>query len=64
MSTVVTLETLLPRLRQLKLSGMQAAIATRTQEARARSLDPLEFLQLLLNDEFARREAEGVTRRI
>lgn len=64
MSTVVTLETLLPRLRQLKLSGMHAAIATRTQEARARSLDPLEFLQLLLDDELARREAEGVSRRI
>jgi DNA replication protein DnaC len=64
MSTVVTLESLLPRLRQLKLSGMHAAIATRTQEARARSLDPLEFLQLLLDDELARREAESVTRRI
>lgn len=64
MSTVVTLETLLPRLRQLKLSGMHAAIAARTQEARARPLDPLEFLPLLLDDELARREAESVTRRI
>jgi DNA replication protein DnaC len=43
---------------------MQAAIAARTQEARTRSLDPLEFLQLLLDDELARREAERVVRRI
>jgi DNA replication protein DnaC len=64
MRTVVTLETLLPRLRQLTLSGMHAAIATRTQEARARALDPLELLQLLLDDELARREAESVTRRM
>lgn len=61
---MVTLDALLPRLRQLKLSGMQAAIAARTQEARTHSLDPLEFLQLLLDDELARREAESVARRI
>src|SRR5205823_3283476 len=34
------------------------------EEARARRLDPLEFLALLLDDEVARREADGVTRRI
>lgn len=61
---MVTLDTLLPRLRQLKLSGMHAAIAARVQEARTRPLDPLEFLQLLLDDELARREAESIARRI
>ncbi len=61
---MVTLETLQPRLRQLKLSGMGEAIAARVEEARTRSLDPLEFLLLLLDDELARREADGVDRRI
>jgi DNA replication protein DnaC len=61
---VVTLEALQPRLRQLKLSGMQAAMATRVAEARAQQLDPLEFLLLLLDDEVARRESASVSRRI
>jgi len=61
---MATLEMLLPRLRQLKLSGMQDAIAARIDEARLRQLDPLEFLLLLLEDEITRREAEGVARRI
>jgi DNA replication protein DnaC len=61
---MVTLDGLQPRLRQLKLSGMQAAVATRVAEARSRGLDPLEFLQLLLDDELARRQSESVARRI
>ena len=61
---MTTLEYLQPRLRQLKLSGMRDAIAARTEEARARQFDPLEFLALLLDDELARREADGVARRI
>ena len=60
----MTLAALQPRLRQLKLSGMGDAIAARAEEARARGLDPLEFLLLLLDDELARREADGVARRI
>jgi len=64
MASVVTVESLQPRLRQLKLSGMQAAIASRAAEARSRQLDPLEFLQLLLDDEVVRRETESVMRRI
>ncbi len=64
MASTLTLDTLQPRLRQLKLSGMQAAIAARTAEARSRQLDPLEFLALLLDDELARREAESQARRI
>ena len=61
---MLMVETLQPRLRQLKLSGMGEAIAARAEEARTRGLDPLEFLLLLLDDELARREADGVARRI
>jgi len=61
---MLTVETLQPRLRQLKLSGMGDAIGPRAEEARARQLDPLEFLLLLLDDELARREADGIARRI
>jgi len=61
---MATLDTLHPRLRQLKLSGMQDAIAARVEEARTRQLDPVDFLLLLLEDEVARRDVEGVARRI
>jgi len=59
-----TLDALQPRLRQLKLSGMHDAIVSRADEARSQGLDPVEFLALLLDDELARREAEGLARRI
>jgi DNA replication protein DnaC len=61
---MITLEALQPQLRQLKLSGMRDAIEARVEEARTRRLDPLEFLAVLLDDEVARREADGVARRI
>jgi DNA replication protein DnaC len=61
---MITLDALQPRLRQLKLSGMRDAIVPRAEEARSRGLDPVEFLALLLDDELARREAEGLARRI
>ncbi len=61
---MATLEYLQPRLRQLKLSDMRDAIEARVEEARARGLDPLEFLTLLIDDELARRDTEGVGRRI
>jgi DNA replication protein DnaC len=59
-----TVAALQPRLRQLHLSGMLDVVAARLDEARARKLDPLDFLTLLLDDEIARRENEGVARRI
>jgi DNA replication protein DnaC len=61
MSTLPAIET---RLRQLKLSGMLDAIVARAEEARGRSLDPFDFILLLLDDEVARRDADAVTRRI
>src|SRR2546423_508277 len=61
---MITLDALQPRLRQLKLSGLRDAIGSRAEEARTRGLDPLEFLALLLDDELARREADGLDRRI
>lgn len=61
---MLTVDALLSRLRQLKLSGMGDAIGPRAEEARARQLDPLEFLLLLLDDELARREVDSVARRI
>ncbi|HEY8745901.1 MAG TPA: ATP-binding protein, partial [Chloroflexota bacterium] len=61
---MATLETVQQRLRQLRLSGMREAIAARVEEARARGLDPLELVQLLLDDEVLRRENESVARRI
>ncbi len=61
---MATLDTLLPPLRRLKLSGMLDAIPARAEQARSQDLDVLDFLLLLLEDELARREAEGVARRI
>lgn len=61
---MTTLDALQPRLRQLKLSGMLDAISARSEEARAAGLDPLEFLALLLDDELARRQSQGIARRI
>jgi DNA replication protein DnaC len=61
MTTVTIIQA---RLRQLKLSGMLDAIVVRAEEARAQAMDPLDFLQLLLDDEVTRREAEGTARRI
>jgi DNA replication protein DnaC len=61
---MTTLTALAPRLRQLKLSGLLDAVAIRAEEARAQNLDPLDFLALLLEDELARRDTEGVARRI
>jgi DNA replication protein DnaC len=61
---MATIEVLQPRLRQLKLSGMVDSIAVRVQEARARPLDPLDFLLLLLEDELMRRESESIDRYI
>ena len=48
---------LLPKLRELKLSGMLETLEARTQLAQETRLSPTEFLALLLDDEIERRES-------
>jgi hypothetical protein len=51
-------------LRALGLSGMLDTLAARLQQAHAGELGHLEFLQVLCEDEVARREAAAVARRV
>ena len=55
---------LAPVLRQLGLSGILDTLEARLAEARAGTLGHAEFLQVLCEDELARREAGKVARRI
>lgn len=47
---------LLPKLRQLRLSGMVESLEERAELAREQKLSPVEFLALLLDDEIDRRQ--------
>jgi len=47
---------LLPKLRQLRLSGMLRTLEARANQAVDRGLSPTEFLALLLDDELERRQ--------
>jgi DNA replication protein DnaC len=51
-------------LRALKLTGILDTLDARLAEARAGTLGHVEFLQVLCQDELARREAAAVTRRL
>ena len=55
---------LAPVLRTLKLTGMLDTLEARLAEARAGTLGHVEFLQVLCQDEIARREAAAVARRL
>ncbi len=55
---------LAPALKALGLSGMLDTIDARLAEARAGTLGHAEFLQVLCEDELARRDAAKITRRI
>lgn len=55
---------LLPKLRQLKLSGILLTLDSRAAQATERQLSPLEFLALLLDDELERRSQQSLTRRL
>jgi DNA replication protein DnaC len=55
---------LAPVLKQLGLSGMLDTIDARLAEARAGTLGHAGFLQVLCEDELARRDAAKITRRI
>jgi DNA replication protein DnaC len=47
---------LLPKLRQLRLSGMLETLDIRARQAQEQALQPEEFLALLLDDELQRRD--------
>jgi DNA replication protein DnaC len=51
---------LLPKLRQLKLSGMLQTLDLRAAQAIERQLSPIEFLALLLDDELERRSQQNL----
>jgi DNA replication protein DnaC len=55
---------LLPKLRQLKLSGMLYTLDLRASQANERQLSPTEFLALLLDDELERRNQQRLARRL
>ena len=55
---------LLPKLRQLKLSGMLLTLDTRAAQALERQLSPTEFLALLLDDELERRSQQSLARQL
>jgi DNA replication protein DnaC len=55
---------LLPKLRQLKLSGMGLTLDTRAAQATEHQLSPTEFLALLLDDELERRSQQRLARRL
>jgi DNA replication protein DnaC len=55
---------LLPKLRQLSLSGMVHTLDLRAEQARAEGLSPLEFLALLLDDELERRDQNRLAQRL
>jgi DNA replication protein DnaC len=55
---------LLPKLRQLRLSGMLETLDLRAAQAVERQLAPVEFLALLLDDELERRNQSRLARRL
>ena len=60
----MTTHPLLPKLRQLKLSGMLNTLDVRAAQAQERQLSPVEFLALLLDDELERREQRRLALRM
>ncbi|MGA3221032.1 MAG: ATP-binding protein, partial [Acidimicrobiales bacterium] len=55
---------LAPVLRSLRLTGMLETLDARLAEARSGTLGHVEFLQVLCQDELARRDAAAVARRL
>lgn len=52
------------QLRHLRLSGMVEALPVRAEQARSAPLEPVEFLELLVGDELARRADRLFARRL
>lgn len=57
-------DTLLSSLKGLRLSGFASNLPVRYQEATSHELDYLDFLNNLVNDEYARRQGNLLNRRI
>src|SRR5512143_1945609 len=55
---------LLSQLRHLRLSGMAEALPIRLEQARSAPMDYLEFLELIVGDELARRADRLFVRRL
>jgi DNA replication protein DnaC len=55
---------LLPKLRQLRLSGMLLTLEQRATQATERQLSPTDFLALLLDDELERRSQQRLARQL
>jgi len=55
---------LLPKLRQLRLSGMLLTLEQRAAQATQRHLSPTDFLALLLDDELERRSQQRLARQL
>jgi DNA replication protein DnaC len=51
-------------LRQLRLGGMADSLSARSQQARAESLGPIDFISLLVHDELQRRRDRLIERRV
>lgn len=60
----MTIDTLQPSLKSLRLTGMAGNLPVRYQEARSHELDYLDFLHNLVADELARRQGNLLNRRI
>jgi DNA replication protein DnaC len=58
------LHPLVPKLRQLRMSGMAQTLEVRASEAVQQNLSPVEFLALLLDDELERRGQQRLARRL
>ena len=55
---------LVRRLKRLRLGGLVPTLPDRATHARQAKLSPVEFLELLLQDEIDRRDSQGLARRI
>jgi len=62
--TAILADGLTQALKALKLNGIQATLDDRLAQARAGDLGHLEFLQVLLEDELARRQSVALSRRL
>lgn len=58
------IEKILPQLKSLRLSGILDTIEVRNQQAIEQKLSHLEFLALVLGDEYERRENKKLHRRL